>query len=73
MIQLQQMVMMMIGKPTYDMKKKLTLNLITIVIGIVTFFYAQEFGFNFDGLTGIGLILLLFLFAFFGIWSKINQ
>ena len=60
-------------KPTYDMKKKLTLNLITIVIGIVTFFYAQEFGFNFDGVTGIGLILLLFLFAFFGIWSKINQ
>ena len=55
------------------MKRKLSLNLITIVIGIVTFFYAQEFGFNFDGVTGIGLILLLFLFAFFGIWSKINQ
>ena len=30
------------------MKKNLTLSLITIVIGIVTFFYAQEFGFNFD-------------------------
>ena len=55
------------------MKKKLTLYLVTIVIGIVTFFYAQEFGFNFDGVTGIGLILLLFLFAFFGIWSKINE
>ena len=55
------------------MKKKLTLNLTTIVIGIVTFFYAQEFGFNFDGVTGIGLILLLFLFFIFGVWSKINQ
>ena len=55
------------------MKKKLTLYLITIVIGIVTFFYAQEFGFNFNGVTGIGLILLLFLFAFLVFWSKINQ
>ena len=55
------------------MKKKLTLYLITIVIGIVTFFYAQEFGFNFDGVTAIGLILLLFLFAFLVFWSKINQ
>ena len=55
------------------MKKKITLNLITVVIGIVTFFYAQEFGFNFDGVMGIGLILLLFLFFIFGIWSKVNQ
>ena len=55
------------------MKKKLTLNLITIMIGIVTFFYAQVFGFNFDGVTGIGLILLLFLFFIFAVWSKINQ
>ena len=44
-----------------------------MLIGIGIFFYAQEFGFNFDGVTGIGLILLLFSFAFFGIWSKINQ
>ena len=55
------------------MKKKLTLNLITIVIGIVTFFYAQEFGFNFDGVTGIGLILLMFLFTVGCFWTIKNQ
>ncbi len=47
------------------MKKKLTLNLITIVIGIVTFFYVQEFGFNFDG--GYGnrtYFAIIFVFYF---------
>jgi len=61
------------GNQLINMKKKIILNLITILIGIGIFFYAQEFGFNFDGVTGIGLIFLLFLFAFFGIWSKIGQ
>ena len=55
------------------MKKKLTLNLITIVIGIVTFFYAQEFGFNFDEVEGIGLILLMFLFTVGCFWTIKNQ
>ena len=59
--------------PKYDLKKKLIIYLITIVLGLGIFFYAQEFGFNFDGVTGIGLLLLMFLFSVFCIWGIINQ
>ncbi len=55
------------------MKKKLIINLIGIVLGICIFFYAQAFGFNFDGVTGIGLLLLMILFVFFCLWSIIIQ
>ena len=40
------------------MKKKLIIYGIVIVLGRGIFFYAQAFGFNFDGVTGIGLILM---------------
>ena len=51
------------------MKKKLIIYGIVIVLGLGILFYAQEFGFNFDGVTGIGLLLLMLLFVFFYLWS----
>tara|TARA_B100000941_G_scaffold276924_1_gene239996 strand:+ start:640 stop:807 length:168 start_codon:yes stop_codon:yes gene_type:complete len=55
------------------MKKKLIINLITIVIGVGIFFYVQEFGFNFDEVEGIGLIFLMFLFTVGCFWTIKNQ
>ena len=55
------------------MKKKLIKNLITIVIGVGIFFYIKEWGFSFDGVKGIVLILLMFLFTIFYFWTIKNQ
>ena len=55
------------------MKKKLIINLITVVIGVAIFFYTKEFGWNLDGVKGIGLILLMFLFTIFYFWTMKNR
>ena len=51
------------------MKKKLIIYLITLVLGVGILFYVKEDGFNIDGVKGKGLLLLMFLFSFFYLWS----
>ena len=51
------------------MKKKLTINLISVVIGIGIFFITNKWGWSLDGFYGIGLVLLLFLFFIFCVWG----
>ena len=55
------------------MKKKLIINIITIVIGVGIFFYVKELGFGFDGVKGIGFVLLIIFFSIFYFWTIKNQ